>query len=337
MLDKLASVEAQYNYLMGLIADPAVQADAQAYRTHTKTLSDLQEMVDAYRSLKSLEEQLAQARELVARRRCGHGGAGPRGTRRPGATARQAARTRQVPADPEGPQRRQERRPRSARGHGRRGSRAVCRRAVPHVRAVRRAAGLEVRGDVHERRRCRRHEGRHRHDRGQAGLQPPEVRERRAPRAARAGDRGQRPHPHVDRDGGGAARGRGSRHPDPRQGPAHRHVLLERPRRPERQHHLFGGAHHAHPDRHGRVAAGREVADQEPREGDEGAALAALRDGDAQAAGRDRQGPQEPGGHRRALREDPHLQLPAEPDHRSPRQLHDAPARRPRWMATCTS
>ncbi len=66
MLDKLASVEAQYNYLMGLIADPAVQADAQAYRTHTKTLSELQELVDAYRSLKSLEEQLAQARELVA-------------------------------------------------------------------------------------------------------------------------------------------------------------------------------------------------------------------------------------------------------------------------------
>src|SRR5918993_5684183 len=65
MLDKLASVEAQYNYLMGLIADPAVQADAQAYRTHTKTLSDLQEMVDAYRALKSLEEQLAQARELA--------------------------------------------------------------------------------------------------------------------------------------------------------------------------------------------------------------------------------------------------------------------------------
>ena len=46
MLDKLASVEAQYNYLMGLIADPAVQADPQAYRTHTKTLSDLQELVE---------------------------------------------------------------------------------------------------------------------------------------------------------------------------------------------------------------------------------------------------------------------------------------------------
>ena len=40
----------------------------------------------------------------------------------------------------------------------------------------------------------------------------------------------------------------------------------------------------------GRVAAGREVADQEPREGDEGAAHAALRGRDAEAAGRHRQG-----------------------------------------------
>ena len=70
------------------------------------------------------------------------------------------------------------------------------------------------------------------------------------------------------------------------EGPAHRHVLLERPGRPEREHDLLGGAHHPHPDRPGRVAAGREVADQEPREGDEGAARAALRDGDAEAAGR---------------------------------------------------
>jgi len=66
MLDKLASVEAQYDYLMGLIADPAVQADPQAYKTHTKTLSDLQELVDAYRALKMLDEQLREARELAA-------------------------------------------------------------------------------------------------------------------------------------------------------------------------------------------------------------------------------------------------------------------------------
>ena len=63
-----------------------------------------------------------------------------------------------------------------------------------------------------------------------------------------------------------------------------------------------------------------------------------LRDGAAQAAGSHREGSQEPGGHWRALGEDPHLQLPAEPHHRSPNQLHDASARerderRPRGTA----
>ena len=62
-------------------------------------------------------------------------------------------------------------------------------------------------------------------------------------------------------------------------------------------------------------------------EGHESPARAAVRDGAAQAAGSDRQGPQKPGGHRRTVREDSHLQLSAEPNHRSPDQLHDAPAR----------
>ena len=47
-----------------------------------------------------------------------------------------------------------------------------------------------------------------------------------------------------------------------------------------------------------------------------------------QAAGRDREGAPRPGRHRRAVGEDPHLQLPAEPHHRPPHQLHDAPAHR---------
>ena len=38
-----------------------------------------------------------------------------------------------------------------------------------------------------------------------------------------------------------------------------------------------------------------------------------------QAAGRDRQGSPQPGRHRRAVGEDPHLQLPRQPHHRSPR------------------
>ena len=43
------------------------------------------------------------------------------------------------------------------------------------------------------------------------------------------------------------------------------------------------------------------------------------------------------GRHRRALGEDPHLQLQREPHHRSPHRLHDAPARRRRSTATWTS
>ena len=83
-----------------------------------------------------------------------------------------------------------------------------------------------------------------------------------------------------------------------------------------------------HPDRRRRLAAGREIADQEPREGDEGAAVAPVRDGASQAAGSDREGPPQPGRHGRAVREDPHLQLPRQPHHRPPHQLHHAPAHR---------
>jgi peptide chain release factor 1 len=43
-----------------------VQADAQAYRTHAKAMSDLQEIVEKYRELKAVEDQMAQAKELVS-------------------------------------------------------------------------------------------------------------------------------------------------------------------------------------------------------------------------------------------------------------------------------
>ena len=52
------------------------------------------------------------------------------------------------------------------------------------------------------------------------------------------------------------------------------------------------------------------------------AAREALRDGARAAAQRARRHPQEPGRHGRPLGEDPDLQLPAGPAHRSPRQLH---------------
>ena len=73
--------------------------------------------------------------------------------------------------------------------------------------------------------------------------------------------------------------------------------------------------------------------DQEQGEGDEGAAVPSVRIGAAETAGGDRQGPSKPGRHRRALGEDPNLQLPAEPNHGPPDQLHDAQA----WSRSSTA
>ena len=61
-----------------------------------------------------------------------------------------------------------------------------------------------------------------------------------------------------------AARGRRRRHRG--QGPAHRHLPVERRRRPARQRHRLRGPHHAPPDRHRRVVSERALAAQEPRE-----------------------------------------------------------------------
>ena len=90
-------------------------------------------------------------------------------------------------------------------------------------------------------------------------------------------DRGPGPHPHLDRDGRGAARGRGGRRPDRSEGPARRRLPLLRARRPEREHHGLGGAHHAPADRPGGAVPGREVAAQEQGAGAEDPALAAAR------------------------------------------------------------
>ena len=57
--------------------------------------------------------------------------------------------------------------------------------------------------------------------------------------------------------------------------------------RPGRQHHRFRGAHHAHPDGHGRRLPERALADQEPGERDERPQGAPLREEARRAAQRD--------------------------------------------------
>jgi peptide chain release factor 2 len=59
--------------------------------------------------------------------------------------------------------------------------------------------------------------------------------------------------------------------------PAHRHLPLRRQGRPAREHHRLRRAHDAPADGHCGAVPERALAAQEPREGDEDAALAALR------------------------------------------------------------
>jgi len=65
MFDKLSSIESRYEHLMSLMADPAVQSDSNAYRTHAKALNEVQPIVERFRDYKTASEQLAQAEELA--------------------------------------------------------------------------------------------------------------------------------------------------------------------------------------------------------------------------------------------------------------------------------
>ena len=118
--------------------------------------------------------------------------------------------------------------PGDPRRYRRRGGGAVRRRPLSHVPALCRAARLALRAALGQRHRARRHQGGDRRDQGPRRVQPAQVRSRRAPRAARAGDRGLGAHPHLG-DGRGAARGGGGGRQDRRERPAHRRLPLERP------------------------------------------------------------------------------------------------------------
>ena len=64
--DKLKAVAARYDELTRLVSDPAVQANQQNYRTHSKELAEIESLVDAHRKYAQLADQLAQAREVAS-------------------------------------------------------------------------------------------------------------------------------------------------------------------------------------------------------------------------------------------------------------------------------
>jgi peptide chain release factor 1 len=65
MFDKLASIEAKYEELMASLATQQVQSDANAYRKQAKALSEIEELVQAYREYKDVVRQIADNEELI--------------------------------------------------------------------------------------------------------------------------------------------------------------------------------------------------------------------------------------------------------------------------------
>jgi peptide chain release factor 1 len=65
MLDKLNSIEANYDELMTLLASPSVQADSNEFRKHAKALAEIQPLVERFREYKTVVTEAAQAEELV--------------------------------------------------------------------------------------------------------------------------------------------------------------------------------------------------------------------------------------------------------------------------------
>jgi len=65
MFDKLTAVEARYEQVMTAMADPALQADQATFRSHAKTLSELEPLVERFREYKTVAAEIAQTEELV--------------------------------------------------------------------------------------------------------------------------------------------------------------------------------------------------------------------------------------------------------------------------------
>ncbi|CAA9516183.1 MAG: Peptide chain release factor 1, partial [uncultured Sphingomonas sp.] len=261
----------------------------------------------------------------VRRNRAARNG-GSRGGGHPRQVARGRTRARRAPA-PARRRRRAASHARSARRHRRRRGGAVRGRPAADVPAVRRNPGLAVRTDLGKRVRNRRLQGGGRLDQRIGGVRQTEVRERRPPGPARAGDRERRPHSYVGGDSRGAARSRGRRRPDRRQGFAHRRLPLVGTWRPVGEHHRQRGAHHAPAVRAGRHPAGREVAAQEQGQGAQGPAHPAVRAGARAARQRTRRRAQVDGRLGRPVGAHPHLQFPPGPRHRPPHQPDAAQAR----------
>jgi peptide chain release factor 1 len=66
MLDKLNSVEANYEELMSLLASPSVQSDSNEYRKYAKALAEIQPLVERFREYKGILKEIEQTQDLIS-------------------------------------------------------------------------------------------------------------------------------------------------------------------------------------------------------------------------------------------------------------------------------
>jgi peptide chain release factor 1 len=65
MLDKLNSVEGNYEELSALLATPSVQSDSSEYRKHAKALAEIEPLVQKYREFKTVLKEIGENEELA--------------------------------------------------------------------------------------------------------------------------------------------------------------------------------------------------------------------------------------------------------------------------------
>src|ERR1019366_4201738 len=199
-------------------------------------------------------------------------------------------------------------------GDGRRGGGALRGRARALLPEIRRFAGMEGFADEQQPLEEVRAQGGRVPDHRNRRLQEAKVGERRPPGPARAGDRGQRADPHVDRDGRGVARGGGGGRPDQAGGPGDHREPGERPGRPGGQHDRLGRPDPPQADGPHRPVRRRAVAAQEQGKGDDGAPLPAPETEGGRGEGEVCRGAPHPDRVRGQERADTDVQFPAEPD-----------------------
>jgi peptide chain release factor 1 len=65
MFEKLTSLENKYEQLAAEMGDPAVQSDNAKFRSHSKTVSEMQPLIDAFRQYKQVIAQITENEELL--------------------------------------------------------------------------------------------------------------------------------------------------------------------------------------------------------------------------------------------------------------------------------